>query len=117
EKLPIMKFPEGMNLAIRAGWTFQQEPKDAPGYRDFHFDPFLPDATVPTRNVSLNGKPDAPAAYTAFHLGLSLGLLHDQVGLEGMVGFPGQLERFGANRTSIASGTELGLTARYRILK
>ncbi|MEO6096530.1 MAG: hypothetical protein ABIW76_12820, partial [Fibrobacteria bacterium] len=42
EKLPIMKFPEGMNLAIRAGWTFQQEPKDAPGYRDFHFDPFLP---------------------------------------------------------------------------
>lgn len=117
EKLPIMKFPEGMSLALRAGWNFRQEMKDVPGYRDFHFDPFIPDASVPTRGASLNGKPDAPAAYTAFHLGLALGLLRDQVGLEGMLSFPGQLERFTATRTSEASGMELGLTARYRILK
>lgn len=117
EKLPIMKFPEGMHLALRAGWSYRQEPMDAPGYRDFHFDPFLPDASVPTRNVSLDGKPDAPAAYTAFHLGLALGLMHDQMGLEGMLSFPGQPERFTPIRTSEVSGTELGLTVRYRILK
>jgi hypothetical protein len=117
EKLPVMKFPEGMNLALRAGWSFRQEPKDAPGYRDFHFDPFISDASVPTRGASLDGGPNAPAAYTAFHFGLALGLLHDQLGLEGMIGFPGQLERFTPTRTSEASGMEFGLTARYRILK
>lgn len=117
EKLPFMKFPESMNLALRAGWSFRQEAKEAPGYRDFHFDPFLPDASVPTRDGSLGGEPPAPAAYTAFHLGLALGLLNDQLGVEGMFSFPGQLERFTATRTAEASGTELGLTVRYRILK
>jgi hypothetical protein len=116
DRLPIMKFPEGMKLAVRAGWSFRQEAKDAPGYRDYHFDPFLSDASVPTRNISLSGKPNAPAAYTALHLGIALGLLRDQVGVEGMLSFPGQLERFTATRTSEASGTELGLTARYRIM-
>ncbi len=117
DKLPVMHFPEGMSLAVRAGWTWRQEPKEEPGYRDFHFDPFVPSTAVPTRLPSLNAKPDAPAAYSSFQLGFGLALLRDQVGVDGLISFPGQLERFTAARTADASGTEFGLTARYRILK
>ncbi len=116
ERLPWFRFPDNMSLALRAGWTWRQDAKSVPGYREFHFDPFLPSPRVPTRSVQLNPKPDDPAAYSAFSLGFGLGLLKEALGIEGLLSFPSQLERFGATRTQDASGTEFGITVCYRVL-
>jgi hypothetical protein len=111
--LPI-DFPKSMSLALRAGWTWRQDPKDLPGYRDSHFDPFLPDSSI-GRHPQLNFNPDSPAAYSAFTLGFSFGLLEERLMMDGFLGFPGQKEDTGL-RTQDASGTELGVTLSFRVL-
>ncbi|MDB5106164.1 MAG: hypothetical protein JWP91_3853 [Fibrobacteres bacterium] len=116
DRLPIMHFPEGMRLALRAGWTWREERKERPGYADFQFTPFVPSPLVPTYMTALTGNPNSSAGYGAFHLGFGLVLLGERVTLDGLFGFPGQVERFAANRTSDASGTEFGLRAAYHIL-
>lgn len=109
-------FPENMSLALRTGWTWRDDAKSRPGYRDFHFNPFLPTPLVPTHSGQIKVKPDDPSGYSAFHLGFGLGLLKESLGLEGLLSFPGQLERFGTFRTEDASGMELGVTLMYRVL-
>jgi hypothetical protein len=116
EKLPFMHFPSGMSLALRAGWAWRQDGKGLPGYRDYQFHPFVSSPSVPTRTPQLNAGPDDPAGYGAFHLGFGLALFQERLGVDGVLGFPGQVERIGAGRTGDASGTELGLTASYRIM-
>jgi hypothetical protein len=113
-RLPI-DFPKSMSLVLRAGWTWRQDPKNQPGYRDFHFDPFLPSSQSGVRPSAFNPKPDAPAAYSALSLGFSLGVLEDKLLLDGFLGFPGQRERM-ATGSQDASGTEIGVTLTYRVL-
>lgn len=112
-RLPI-DFPKSMSLALRAGWTWRQDPKELPGYRDFHFNPFLPSGSIGEHPL-LNFNPDSPAAYSAFSLGFSFGLLEERLMMDGFLGFPGQKERTGLE-TQDASGTELGITLSYRVL-
>lgn len=114
DRLPI-DFPESMSLALRAGWSWRQDASGNPGYRDFHFDPFIPSPRQAARPVPLNPVPDAPAAYSAFTLGFSLGLLEERLGVDGFLGFPGQPELSGTG-TIKASGTEFGITVAYRVL-
>ncbi len=116
DKLPFLHFPEGMTLALRAGWTWRQDQKGRPGYEDYQFNPFVSSVTVPTRNLTLNPKPDAAAAYSAFHLGFAFAMWNGRLGLEGLLGFPKQIERVIGDRTGVAAGTELGLTAKYQML-
>jgi hypothetical protein len=113
-RLPI-DFPKGMSLTLRTGWTWRQDAKSDPGYRDFQFNPFLPSPAPGDRPSALDPHPDSPAGYSAFSLGLSLGLFEERLGLDGFLGFPGQREYTGID-TEEASGTELGITATYRIL-
>ncbi|MEO7776290.1 MAG: hypothetical protein ABIY63_02090, partial [Fibrobacteria bacterium] len=40
DRLPF-HFPEATSLTLRAGWTWRQDAKSRPGYRDFQFDPFI----------------------------------------------------------------------------
>jgi hypothetical protein len=114
QRMPI-GLPKSMSLALREGWTWRQDAVGRPGYRDFQFDPFLPTPLIGARPTSLGPKPDSPAAYGAFSLGFSLGLLDESLGLDGFLGFPGQPERTGTV-TRKASGTEFGVTASYRVL-
>jgi hypothetical protein len=58
--------------------------------------------------------PATPATYTAFSLGFSLGLLEERLGVDGFLGLPGQPEQVGT-RSAKASGTEIGVTATYRV--
>lgn len=113
-RLPI-RFPEAVSLVLRAGWAWRQDAAAQPGYRHFHFDPFLPSPLPAARPTPLNPNPDAPAGYRAFSLGFSLGVIEDRLGMDGFLGFPGQPERSGAGSRE-ASGTEFGLTATYRVL-
>ncbi|MBW8888762.1 MAG: hypothetical protein JF616_13485 [Fibrobacteres bacterium] len=113
-RLPI-DFPKSVSLVLRAGWTWRQDPKDQPGYRDFHFEPFLPSGLIGGRKPSFSSKPDAPAAYSALSLGFSLGVLEDKLLLDGFLGFPEQRERM-AIGTQDATGTEIGATLTYRVL-
>jgi len=113
-RLPI-DFPKSVSLVLRAGWTWRQDPKDSPGYRDFHFDPFLSTSRIGVRTPSFNSKPDAPAAYSALSLGFSLGVLEDKLIMDGFLGFPGQRERM-VTGSQDASGTEIGVTLTYRVL-
>lgn len=116
DRLPMVHFPEYLSLALRAGWAWRQDAKGLPGYRDFHFDPFVPSSLAPTRGGLFNPKPDDAAAYSAFSLGFALGLMKEALGVEGLLSFPSQLERFDATRTQDAAGTEFGVTVRYRVL-
>lgn len=113
-RLPI-RFPEAVSLALRAGWTWRQDAGKHPGYRDFHFDPFLPSPLPAVRPMPLNSKPDAPAGYRAYSLGFSLGVFEDRLGMDGFLGFPGQPEQSGTDSRE-ASGTEFGITVTYRAL-
>jgi hypothetical protein len=113
-RLPI-DFPKSVSLTLRTGWTWRQDAGGSPGYREFHFDPFLPTPLIGVRPTSLNPEPDSPAAYSAFSLGFSLGLFEERFGVDGFLGFPGQPERMGT-ASRAASGTELGITVAYRVL-
>jgi hypothetical protein len=112
--LPI-DFPKSVSLALRAGWSWRQDARDNPGYRDFHFDPFLPSPLMAARQSIPNPKPAAPAAYSAFSLGFSLGLFEDRLGMDGFLGFPAQTEKIRTGAGD-ASGTEMGISVSYRVL-
>jgi hypothetical protein len=101
--LPI-DFPKSVSLALRAGWTWRQDASGEPGYRDFHFDPFLPSPSMALRQPTLDPKPAAPAAYSAFSLGFGLGLFEDRLGVDGYLGFPGERENMKMG-SGDASGT------------
>lgn len=107
-------FPEAVTLSLREGWAWRQDAKENPGFRAFHFDPFIPSAGLGDRPGPFNPVPDSPAAYSAFTLGFSLGLMEERIGMDGYLGFPGQPERVGAGSAK-ASGTEFGITVGYRI--
>lgn len=113
-RLPI-DFPKSMTLVLRAGWTWRQDPKNQPGYRDFQFDPFLPSSLIGIRPTPFTSKPDSPAAYSAISLGFSLGVLEEKLIMDGFLGFPGQRERIRTG-TAEATGTEIGVTLTYRVL-
>jgi hypothetical protein len=114
DQIPALRFPEGLHLALRAGWSWRQEEKGRPGIQPFHFDPFVPRVAVPTRLGEILSVPDDPAGIGAFQMGFTLGLLGDRIGLDALLSFPGQLERYG-NRTQDVSGVEFGLAGRYRL--
>jgi hypothetical protein len=105
-----------MTLALRAGWTWRQEEKGRPGIREYEFNPIAVSRLVPTWNTPVNARPDDPAAYSAFHLGLGFGMFGGRASLDGVLGFPGQLERQGTPANREAAGTEVGVTASYRVL-
>lgn len=113
DRLPI-GMPESVKLALRAGWSWRQDAVGDPGYREFQFDPFVPTPAQAARATPINAGPDAPAAYSAFTLGFSLGLMEERLGADGFLGFPGQPERVGTG-TRKASGTELGINLAYRV--
>jgi hypothetical protein len=112
--LPI-DFPKSVTLALRAGWTWRQDAADAPGYRDFQFDPFIPARAMALRPSPLIPVPAAPAAYSALSLGFNLGLFEERFGLDGFMAFPAQREKVKTGSRD-ASGTEFGITVGYRIL-
>lgn len=115
--LEMAHIPEGMSLALRLGWTRREDELGRPGYREHEFQPFLPSPLVPTRTSSPALLPlEAAAACQAFSLGFGLGLFEERLGLEGLLSFPSQSERFGAVRTQRAEGKEWGVTLRYRVL-
>lgn len=113
-RLPI-DFPEAASLTLRAGWTWRQEAGPHPGYRSFHFDPFLASALPAARLQPGDAVPGAPAAYTAFSLGFGLGLFENRLGMDGFLGFPRQPEPVGIGSPE-AAGTEFGITVTYRVL-
>jgi hypothetical protein len=113
-RLPV-DFPEAVSLTLRAGWTWRQDAKTLPGYRGFHFDPFLPSSLPASRPLPLDAMPADPAAYSAFSFGFSLGLLEGRLGMDGFLGLPSQPEPAGALSPK-ASGTEFGITLTYRVL-
>lgn len=112
-KLPF-SFPEGVSLALRAGWSWRHEGESQPGYRDFHFTPNLPSDLPGLRAASRRVLTDKPTAYSAFTLGFGLGLLEERLVLDGFLGFPKQAERSGLT-TQEATGTEFRVVAAYRI--
>lgn len=113
-RLPF-EFPEAMSLTLRAGMNWRHDASGNPGYRDYHFDPFLPSPAPAARPRVLDPKPDEPANYSAFTLGFSLGLQEERFVLDGFLGLPKQPERNGAGSQE-ASGTEFGITVSYRVL-
>jgi hypothetical protein len=112
-RLPI-EFPEAVSLTLRAGWTWRQDARTLPGYRGFHFDPFLPSSSPGARPDRFGPAPDAPAAYSAYSFGASLGLLEDRLGVDVFLGLPEQPEQAGIGSRE-ASGTEFGVAAAYRV--
>jgi hypothetical protein len=115
EKIAALHFPKSLSLALRLGRTWRQAEKNQPGYRSFHFETFLPAPQVATRTGMSNPSIDFPRAYSAYHAGFGLSLLERRIEIDGLLSFPNQLEAFTPTRTKAIEGTEIALTATYRI--
>ncbi len=115
ERFAALRIPEGMGLALRAGWNWRQLQSDRPGYRPSHFDPFLPTSQVPSRLGVSNPQPGKPTGYSSFTLGFGLGLWEQRAVLDAHLGFPGKAEILGTDRTEEVSGLEFGIRTTFRI--
>ncbi len=121
ESFEALNFPASMHLALRVGWTWKQEPKSEPGFRENQFATVLTNSQVDLfDHEAIRGYYDIPAlsgaqAYSAFHLGLGLSLLDNMVQLDGLLSFPGQGEILRNLETKPASGMEWGFNATYRL--
>lgn len=121
ERFEALNFPASMQLALRLGWTWKQEPKGEPGFRENQFATFLTNSQVdPLDHQVLRGYGAWPATsgaegYSAFHLGLGLSLFERKIQLDGLLSFPGQGEMMLSGETKPASGMEWGVTAAYRL--
>ena len=115
DQIEYLKIPKTISLALRMGWTSNQEPKNLPGYRDYHFTTFIPSQDIPTQKAVGVPKLDTPVAYSAFHIGFGAGILNDKLELNGILSFPSQLEVFTQSRSQDVSGTELGVNLTAKV--
>lgn len=114
-RIAALKIPPTFSPTLRMGWIWNQMAKKNPGYRDYQFNTFLPSQDIPTQLGMSSPKLEDAIAYTAFHLGVGMGVLDNKFEVNVLLSFPSQPEVYTPVRTQEVSGTEFGLNLTARV--